>query len=170
MQRRNLSISLLNKLETLPEFACAKTILLYHSLPDEVFTHEFAEKWKDSKTVLLPVVIGEELELRIYTGKQDLAIGAYGIEEPAGTPFEEFNKIDFAIIPGVSFDASCNRLGRGKGYYDRLLPKLTSAYKIGICFSFQVCEQIPIEEFDMGMNAVLTEKEIFIREDKIIEK
>lgn len=157
---KSISKTLLERLENLPAFREADTVLLYHSLKDEVYTHEFAEKWKESKTLLLPVVVGDELELRRYTGKHDLHTGSYGIEEPTGELFTDFKKIDLAVIPGVSFDASGCRLGRGKGYYDRLLPKLIS-FNLGICFSFQVSEQIPTEEFDRKMNAVLTESQLW---------
>lgn len=158
------SVSALDKLEQMPVFILAETVLLYHSLKDEVYTHEFVEKWKDKKNLLLPVVTGNELELRRYSGKQDLETGSYGIEEPTGELFTDYQEIDLAIIPGVSFDADGNRLGRGKGYYDRLLPKL-NAYNIGLCFSFQVCENIPAESFDIKMDAVLTDKEFHSRED-----
>ncbi len=153
----NFSNHLLYNLEQLPAFKQATTVLLFHSLKDEVRTHEFVEKWKDKKNILLPVVIGDDLELRKYTGKHDLSIGAYGIEEPIGEPFGEFDRIDLAIVPGVSFDPKRNRLGRGKGYYDRLLPRIKS-YKIGICFSFQVSKEVPAETFDIRMDAVLTDK------------
>ena len=139
---------MLEKLEQHPKFASARTVLLYYSLDDEVQTHDFVEKWHRQKTVLLPVVKGDELELRIYTGRQNLKTGeAYHIEEPTGEAFTAYEKIDFAIIPGVSFDARGNRLGRGKGYYDKLLPLLHS-YNIGICYNFQVNEKLPVEPFD----------------------
>lgn len=60
------------KLEEHPRFRQAKTLLLYYSLPDEVQTHDFVERWSKSKQIILPVVKGDELELRQYTGKQDL--------------------------------------------------------------------------------------------------
>jgi 5-formyltetrahydrofolate cyclo-ligase len=113
-QKTEWSSSLFQKLENHPLFLQAHTILLYHSLPDEVQTHDFVEKWHRQKTVLLPVVKGDELELRIYTGRQNLKTGeAYHIEEPTGEAFTAYEKIDLAIIPGVSFDARGNRLGRG---------------------------------------------------------
>lgn len=146
-------------LESLPAFQEAKTILLYHSLKDEVRTHLFIEKWKEEKKILLPVVDGENLKLRIYKNSSDLRTGAYGIEEPTGTLFTEYDKIDLAIVPGVSFDEQGNRLGRGKGYYDRLLPYI-KAYKIGICFAFQVSAEIPTEPHDTKMNLVITENGI----------
>lgn len=123
-------------------------------MKDEVRTHSFIEKWSQSKQIILPVVKGCELELHTYTGKQYLSIGAYGIKEPTGKSFYNYSQIDLAIIPGVAFDKSGNRLGRGKGYYDRLLPNL-SALKIGICFSFQYLEEIPAETFDIRMDRVI---------------
>ena len=152
------SIALLNKLEQHPLFIAAKTVLLYYSLGDEVQTHDFIEKWYRQKDILLPVVKGDILELRRYTGPQNLQTGeAYHIEEPTGEAFTDYTQIDFAIIPGVSFDKNGNRLGRGKGYYDRLLPQLHS-YNVGICFDFQVSDEIPTESFDKPMHEVWTEK------------
>lgn len=147
---------LLSKLEKHPLFQKAHTLLLYHSLPDEVRTHHFVERWSKEKTLILPVVKGDVLELRHYTGKQDLKKGSFGIEEPTGALLEDYSQIELAIIPGVSFDGKGNRLGRGKGYYYRLLPLLRS-YNIGICFQFQVCQEIPTEIFDKKMDEVWTE-------------
>lgn len=155
------SNTLLEKLENLPVFLQAQTVLLYYSLKDEVYTHEFVEKWSKKKNIILPVVIGEYLELRCYTGKNDLRKGPYGIEEPTGKIFNDYESNDLAIIPGVSFDKKGNRLGRGKGYYDRLLPLLDNSYKIGICFSFQIGEKIPYEKHDIKMDCILTHTEIF---------
>lgn len=155
--RRPLSAKILAALEAHPAFRAANTLLLYHSLDDEVDTHDFIEKWSQRKHILLPVVTGNELELRTYTGPDDLRIGAYGIEEPAGAPFTNYGAIDLAVIPGVAFDAHGNRLGRGKGYYDRLLPQLASTYKIGICFPFQLVEEVPAETFDIRMDEIITQ-------------
>lgn len=120
-------------------------------------THAFIQKWSREKRILLPVVVGDDLELRLYTGPEDLAIGAYGIEEPTGARFTDYTAIDLIIVPGVAFDRNGNRLGRGKGYYDRLLPRIPSAYKIGICFPFQVVEEVPAEPFDIRMDEIITQ-------------
>ena len=154
---RAKSEALIQWLERHPRFAQARVVLLYHSLPDEVFTHGLVEEWSQRKEVLLPVVVGDELELRRYTGKEDLRIGAYGIEEPVGELFTDYDRIEVAVIPGVAFDACGNRLGRGKGYYDRLLPRL-STYNIGICYDFQALDEVPHEPFDQRMDAVLTDR------------
>lgn len=150
------SADLLAVLEAHPAFQAAHTVLLYHSLKDEVHTHAFIEKWQGKKNILLPVVVGEDLELRHYTGPKDLRIGSYGIEEPVGKQFTDYAQLDLAIVPGVAFDPQGHRLGRGKGYYDRLLPLLPHTYKIGICFPFQYIEHIPVEPYDIPMDEVIT--------------
>ena len=143
-------------IEANPYFKEARTVLLYHSLPDEPDTHAFVEKWCREKRVLLPVVVGDDLELRLYTSSKDLAKGAYGIQEPVGEPFTDYQEIDFVAVPGVAFDHRGNRLGRGKGYYDRLLPRLARAYRAGICFPFQLFDEIPTEPQDIAMHCVIT--------------
>ncbi|WP_294616767.1 5-formyltetrahydrofolate cyclo-ligase [uncultured Bacteroides sp.] len=154
---RTQSAEILAALEAHPAFRAANIILLYHSLPDEVDTHGFIRKWSMEKRILLPVVAGDDLELRAYTGPADLAIGAYGIEEPTGALFTDYAAIDLVVVPGVAFDRNGNRLGRGKGYYDRLLPRIPAAYKAGICFPFQVVEEVPAEPFDIRMDEVITQ-------------
>lgn len=154
------SIALLEQMEKHPHFIAAHTVLLYYSLGDEVQTHNFVEKWCCSKKILLPVVQGDELELRHYTGKACLSTGAFHIEEPTGPAYTDYGKIELAIIPGMAFDRNGNRLGRGKGYYDKLLPKLSS-YNIGICYRFQAMEEIPCEPFDRKMDEVWTEEGCF---------
>jgi len=155
--RQPLSAKILAALEAHPAFRAANTILLYHSLKDEVDTHDFIEKWSRQKHILLPVVVEDNLELRTYTGPHDLHIGAYGIEEPSGEPFTDYAAIELAVIPGVAFGKDGNRLGRGKGYYDRLLPHLPAAYKIGICFPFQLVEEVPAEAFDIRMDEIIAQ-------------
>ena len=76
--------------------------------------------------------------------------------------FTDYAAIDFIVVPGVAFDAKGNRLGRGKGYYDRLLPRIPSAYKAGICFPFQLVEEVPAESFDVRMDIIIT-----INEDEL---
>lgn len=149
------SAEILAALEAHPAFRAAHIVLLYYSLKDEVDTHEFVRKWSREKRILLPVVVGDDLELRVYTGPEDLTTGSYGIEEPTGELFTDYAAIDFVAVPGVAFDNAGNRLGRGKGYYDRLLPRLT-AFKAGICFPFQLVKEVPAEPFDIRMDTIIT--------------
>ena len=151
-----LSLSLLQQLEQHPRFVEARTVLLYHSLPDEVSTHAFANRWCGQKEILLPTVVGDDLVLHRYTGPDCLALGSYGILEPSGEPFTDFDRIDLAVIPGMAFDSQGNRLGRGKGYYDRLLPRLIRAYKLGLCYPFQLLdEESPHELHDQKVDEVI---------------
>lgn len=147
----------IQRLLTHPRLHGAHTVMLYHSLPDEVYTHTLADSLLlGGKTILLPRVTGEgTMELRRYAGPRDLAPGAYGIMEPTGCLFTDYAAIDVAIIPGVAFDLSGNRLGRGKGYYDRLLPLMPDTYKIGVCFPFQLADSIPTDSHDIKMDEVI---------------
>ena len=105
------------------------------------------------RTFLLPVVISDtEMELRLYRNPNSFETSSYGILEPIGEAFTDFSSIEFALIPGMAFDKERNRLGRGKGYYDRFLPLLTNAYKVGICFPFQFLPHIPTEETDIKVD------------------
>lgn len=155
--RKVLSKQILERLAHHPRFIRAQTILLYHSLPDEVDTHEFIRYWSRYKTILLPVVVGSQLELRVYQTSSQLLPGSYGIMEPQSLPFLNYPNIELAVIPGMAFDREGNRLGRGKGYYDRLLSSLKAhkIYKIGICFEFQYVQEIPTEAHDIPMDEVI---------------
>lgn len=133
----------------------SRIVLLYHALPDEVDTKWLLEDaLREHKTILLPVVQGENLTLCLYDGQT--REGAYGIQEPVGKPFVDLKFIELALVPGMAFDGKNCRLGRGKGYYDRLLPLLNASYKIGLCFPFQMCENIPTETHDIPMDEVVS--------------
>ena len=156
MQRRQLSIQLQKSLECHPRFKAAKTILLYSALPDEPETQSLINRWYGKKIILLPVVVGEELVLKVYEGEEMMKTGAFGIKEPQGKDFEDYRSIDLAIIPGVAFDNALNRLGRGRGYYDRLLAHPDfKAYKLGVCFPFQIVLQVPAEPHDFKMDEII---------------
>ena len=137
----------------------AGTLLLYYPLSDEVDVRLLIrEAFEDGKRVLLPVVKGDELELHLYEGESSLRKGAFGIMEPQGPLFapEHYDEIDLAIIPGVAFDKEGHRLGRGKGYYDRLLPKLESAKLVGVCWPFQLLDEVPSEPHDISVEEVIS--------------
>ena len=155
-QLEEMSVGVVERLLRNPHFASARTVLLYHSLPDEVCTHRLLDSLK-GKTVLLPKVTGDStMELRLYTSPCDLATGAFGIEEPVGAAFADYGAIDVAVVPGMAFDAQGHRLGRGRGYYDRLLAQMPSVYKIGLCFGFQLLDNVPSEATDIVMDEVVS--------------
>lgn len=141
-------------IEALPHFAAASHILLYHSLPDELSTHEVINKWHAlGKAIYLPVVVGDDLVVRRYT-PNDMLQGEFNIWEPTGEDVGT-DILQLIVVPGVAFDSKGNRLGRGKGYYDRLLSR-TRATCIGVCYKCQLVEQIPAEPHDRIMHYVVT--------------
>jgi len=152
-----LSLPVLTRLEACLEEA--HTVLAYYSLSDEVNTHEFLDELlAKGKIVLLPRVTGNDtMELRCYQGRKDLKEGAFHIMEPVGECFAPKVGIDVALIPGMAFDANGNRLGRGRGYYDRFLAANQSYIKqtIGVCFDFQKVEQVPVDINDIPVDKVV---------------
>jgi len=147
---------ILQQVELLPEFQEARVILLYWSMADEVQTHAFVEHWYNEKTLLLPCVDGDELRLRQYTGPQCMVAGEqFGIGEPTGDEWTDLNAVELIVVPGVAFDHKGNRMGRGRGFYDRMLKSTPRAVKVGVAYDFQMMDEIPVEEFDVAMNLVI---------------
>ncbi len=154
-QLAEMSLEIVEKLLAHPQVRDSHTILLYSPLPDEVDVSSMLDVLRD-KRLLLPKVTGDtSMELRLYTDADCLSAGAFGIMEPTGEVFSDYQSIDLAIVPGMAFDRECHRLGRGKGYYDRLLAQLPNIYKIGVCFSFQLVEAIPTDATDIPMNEIV---------------
>ena len=158
-----LSVEACRRVCRLTIWAEAQTVLLYHPLADEVDVRMLIEKAAcEGKKVYLPVVTGSEsIELRRWMPETMMTTGAFGISEPIGTEIsqEEYWNIDLAIIPGMAFDKEGHRLGRGKGYYDRLLTRLPQAQLCGICFRFPLLPTLPHEAHDINMNTVITGEE-----------
>lgn len=159
----NFSEEVMSTLELTEVFQNAKVVLAYYSMPDEVNTHEWIKKHGFQKHFLLPVVNNSELILKKYLSEESMSISDYGIKEPVGDTFpeSEYGKIDLVMVPGVAFDRTLNRLGRGKGFYDRLLPKI-KAPKAAICFDFQVFDNIPASRGDIKMNMIVCQNEIVV--------
>ena len=133
-------------------------ILLYHSLPDELSTVEFIDKWNNRKQFYLPRVNGLNLEILPYA-KSRLHLGAFNIEEPDGDDTTSIDQIDMVVVPAVAYDRRGNRVGRGKGYYDRLLND-TRAIKVGVAYDFQLVDEIDAETHDVAVDYVITERGI----------
>lgn len=140
-------------------FQNAKTIFLYNSLSDEVATQSFIQKWHKEKQIYLPVVVGDNIEFRKYNPDIEFTRSSYGIgEQPEGEIFNSGQKVDLVIVPGVAFDRHLNRLGRGKGFYDRFLSS-TKATKMGVCFDFQLLDKVPTDQNDIKMDTLVSEND-----------
>lgn len=145
---------ILNKLENNKSFIDAKIVMLYSSLPDEVHTHYFLEKWRDMKKIILPTVVGDDIIPVELSKETCFAIGDFNILEPQNTPYN--GDYDLIIVPGVAFDRDGNRIGRGRGYYDRFLCKHLDVKRIGICFDFQLVDEVPTEDNDIRMDEIIS--------------
>jgi len=167
---RKKSKEIKERLFGLSEFKDAETVLFYISYNGEVFTHDMIVESFYKKNIIVPVSNTEDCSLTLSHLKswEELSIGSYGILEPR---IEKIRKakiedIDLIIVPGVAFDMKGNRLGHGKGYYDRLLEK-TKSVKIGLSFKFQIVEKIPIDSHDKSLDMIITEKRIIRCQDRL---
>jgi 5-formyltetrahydrofolate cyclo-ligase len=142
-----------------PEWKNADVICLYFSRADEVDTKPLlAAALSAEKIVVFPRIVKDTLALHRVTSIRDFTPGAYHILEPKKSlPLVDPASVDLFIVPGVTFDLNGNRLGRGKGYYDRLLAGIT-APKIGLAYAVQMVAEVPHTSYDVPMTAVITEK------------
>ncbi|RTZ61563.1 MAG: 5-formyltetrahydrofolate cyclo-ligase [Gammaproteobacteria bacterium] len=155
-----LSLKVIEKLKTLKEFKRAKTVMLYYPARGEVDLRPLMEEVLQTKTLLLPKVTADNRLLALEVKDlNSLRKGAFGIYEPIGGKIFKPEKIDFIAVPGVAFDRKLNRLGMGKGFYDRFLPRV-KGFKVGVAYDFQLVESLPTEEHDAKLNAVVTSTEI----------
>lgn len=152
--------SVFSRLEELAAFMLSDRILMYHSLPDELSTREFIDKWCERKSFYLPRVNGVGLDILPYD-RSALRLGAFQIEEPQGDETVSIDDIEMVIVPAVAYDRRGNRVGRGKGYYDRLM-KDSKALKVGVSYDFQFFDEIESEEHDVPVDIVITESQTYI--------
>ena len=136
-------------------FREAKTVMMYWSLPDEVYTHSFIEEILTKKQVLLPTIVNDEIIPVEIKHIDQLHEGKFHILEPKNEAF--IGKIDLIIVPGIAFDKQKNRLGRGRGFYDRFL-KNYKGETVGLSFDFQLVNGVPIELNDIRMKKIISEK------------
>ncbi len=94
------------------------------------------------------------------SGIGDLKKGAYGILEPDVISKVKLDDIDLILVPGIAFSKSGDRIGFGKGYYDKLLENF-SGKKVGVCYDFQVVENLPTSKHDIKMDIIVTEERTY---------
>jgi 5-formyltetrahydrofolate cyclo-ligase len=162
------SLEIQELLFSVPEFRRAEVVMFYASLGREVRTESMIEKAiREGKQVALPrcdMKKGEILPCLIADYKQDLSPGVWGIMEPVGRSVISSQELDLVVAPGVAFDLFCNRVGRGKGFYDRFLKDVSPVtVKVGLAFDFQVIEKVPMSDEDVPMDKVVTESRVITR-------
>ncbi|MDE6384274.1 MAG: 5-formyltetrahydrofolate cyclo-ligase [Paramuribaculum sp.] len=159
-ERLRAAESVFERLQQLAAFAVSNHILAYHSLPDELSTLAFLNRWHGTKNLYLPRVNGVNLDILPYN-PANLRIGAFHIDEPTGTDTTDVDTIEMIIVPAVAYDAHGNRVGRGRGFYDRLLQS-TRALKVGVGYDFQLVDEIDAEPHDVPVDIVITESRTII--------
>ncbi|MBE5763249.1 MAG: 5-formyltetrahydrofolate cyclo-ligase [Clostridiales bacterium] len=134
-----------------------KAIMLYSALANEVNVDELIEYYIEKCDVYLPKVIGLDMVAIKVDKTTQYKIGAFGIKEPVGKEIKpsEIN-IDVCITPLLGFDEKLNRLGKGKGYYDKFFANCNTK-KIGVAFEVQKLDAIEIEPYDKTLDMVITE-------------
>ncbi len=152
-----------------------KTVLAYCSVGKEPSTLALINSLLESgRKVCLPRCIDTDeeghradapgdMEARAITGFDDLAAGAYGIPEPkADTGLVPPEEIDIVILPCVGCDRQCRRIGHGAGYYDKYLTKVRKdCFTMALCYEEALADEVPAEEHDMPVDAVVTEKTVY---------
>jgi len=153
------------KLVERPEYRKAQTIMVFLSLAHEVDTTPLVlHAWQHDKRVLAPKVSWDQrrmipVEIRSLT--DDLAAGLLGVREPlAGAPYP-IDLIDLVVVPGLAFDAYGNRLGRGRGFYDRFLsnPEL-KAVACALAIEEQVVDSLPTGPGDRRVHMLVTDQNV----------
>ena len=148
-------------------FRNASVVMMFLSLPHEVDTTPMIlHAWQQGKTVAVPKVSWEQrhmIPVEITSLETGLKTDKLGLRNPTNGMPVPFEEIDLVITPGLGFDRSGNRLGRGGSYYDNFfLNNRISAARWGIAFSQQMCDEIPHDENDVPVDAVVTEDEMII--------
>ncbi|MBN1258404.1 5-formyltetrahydrofolate cyclo-ligase [Candidatus Peregrinibacteria bacterium] len=159
------SLMIRKKLENMDAFRRARHILFYYAHGSEVDTLPLLKNHMTEKVLYLPKLMGKNQFMALpFPSLRALRKGIYGIPEPV--PAEEIDMappLDLIIIPGVAFDRRGNRLGMGKGYYDRFLKAFKAVPKIALAFEEQVLAQVPKEIYDEPVDLVLTDQAAYNR-------
>jgi len=165
----SLSQAICRRFAVQPEYAAARTLMLYVGVRSEVGTRTLlTAAIREGKRVVIPYCAGGELELFLLESLDELMPGIYGIPEPRrelrALPERRVDpsQTDLVMVPGVAFDRRGGRLGHGKGYYDRFLPRLRpDALAVGAAFECQLLGEVPMLPGDVFMDRVITEKGVY---------
>jgi 5-formyltetrahydrofolate cyclo-ligase len=160
---------------SMEEYRNAETVLAYCSCRREVDTSVLtAQILADGKRLCLPLCTDLDesgkrfteapaMEARDIKSVAGLVPGAYGIPEPADdTPVVQPEEVDLIILPCVTCDKNCRRLGQGGGYYDKFLDSVRpDCAKIALCYEAVLADELPVEEHDVPVDAVVTEEQVY---------
>ena len=151
------SVALWSAVAALPEWAAARTVMLYLSFGSEPDTGGLvAEALVSGRHVVVPRVDGHHLVAVPYLLGDPTEPSSFGVPEPTAEPVDP-TTIDLAVVPGLAFTADGRRIGFGKGFYDRFLPGLRpGCVTVGACFSEMLLDDLPTGPFDHRLALVVT--------------
>ena len=163
------SAQLTQRLLQLPETQASKTIAIYIAHENEIDTMYFMQELVGmNKELFLPVMTGNTLEFFRYELNDNLTAATNGISQPQAKSHQriDVSSLDLMFLPLVAFDPQCYRLGRGGGFYDRALGKMLVDTKarpclVGLAYDFQRVDSLPVDPWDVPLDAVVTESLVY---------
>jgi 5-formyltetrahydrofolate cyclo-ligase len=158
--RTGAAAAICARLRTRAIWQAAQSVLMFAPLADEPDVWPLVgEAITTGKQVAVPSFIPESngyQARRIVDLERDVVVGKFGVREAAAGCAEiPLNQLDLVLVPGVAFDARGRRLGRGKGFYDRLLADVRGS-KCGVAFDEQIVATVPVGPLDISLNCILT--------------
>ena len=163
-ERTRSNAALCARIMALDCFKKAENILLYAAFGGEADLSTLAvEAARQGKTPAYPVC-GEGFSLTAAVpGPDGWEVGAYGIRTPILSRSEILrpDQLDLVLVPCTAFDTACRRVGMGKGYYDRYLPRCTRAVKLGVAFEAQRVPEAAADEQDRRLDGFVTERKVY---------
>ena len=161
-QRYQYDSAIKAKILTLPEVVNARSIFCFISFADEVDTHHLIRELQQrNKIIVVPKTLPNgKLAAVLFSSWQELETDSFGIQVPrSSAPYQD--NIDVCLTPGLGFSPSGHRLGYGRGYYDAWFAANHVGDKIGIGYDFQVLAEIPVDETDVPVDKIITEKQVY---------
>ena len=170
-KRSNLSLEEVDKKSELiienltPYLKNAQNIMIFTDMKNEVRITKLIELYPEKNFFISKIVNSKNREMKINKyNENELVLHKFGYYESSSDDFYDEKILDIVIVPALAFDSSKNRIGFGGGYYDTFLNKVRGKNKntlfIGVCYDFQMIEEVPIEGHDVTLDFVINESEV----------
>jgi 5-formyltetrahydrofolate cyclo-ligase len=161
VKRQNISSEFINMASTIintkfmSEFSNFESYAIYWEINGEVKTSDLINiLLQKGKTIYLPVYKKNSMGFGYYN-ESNVLIKKNGAREPV--KITELSNVDVIVVPGLSFDRECFRVGFGSGFYDRVLKNIKTKYKVGFAYDFQILDKIPADPYDEPVDVVISE-------------
>lgn len=162
--RRARSAAITDRVCALPEWSSASAVLAFVSMPIEVQTGELVERARAAEKRVAATRMNatfDDVELRLWPHDADLEESGLGfLQPPSDAPTIEEEEIDLVLVPALAVDDRGHRIGFGKGFYDRLLPRLTKATRVALVFDFERVAEVPEREGDEPVDVIVTDQRV----------